>query len=260
MSDRYRVLGVPISITTPAQAAAEVEAWAEDDVGRFVCIRDVASLMVMAADPKLRALHEAAAMVTPDGFPIARVGQRRGLPVKRTCGPDLMESLCERSLQSGLTHYFYGGKVGVADKLADCFRARFPGIQIVGTHSPPFVPETEAETGAILDEIAQSGADVVWVGMSSPKQDVWMHDVYQRGSQTFIGVGAAFDFHSQEVARAPLWMRRNGLEWLHRFLSEPRRLWRRYLILAPKFLFLVTWEEMRRGRKLDVAERPEVES
>lgn len=233
----FDVLGVPVTVTNPVHAAQTIESWASDEIGRFVCIRDVASLMTIIDDPAINGLHDEAAMITPDGMPIAMVGKSRGLPVERTCGPDLFDLVCCRSVESGLSHYFYGGQEGVAATLADEMIRRYPGLRVLGHECPPFRPLTDEEDVQVMERIRQSGADIVWIGISSPKQDVWMRDHYRGMSQTLIGVGAAFDFHTGAVRRAPLWMQKWMLEWAYRLLSEPRRLWRRYLILAPKFLF-----------------------
>lgn len=235
----FDVLGIPISVTTPEDSLARIAAWAGDAQGRFICVRDVASLMACVDDPALTALHRDAAMVLPDGMPLVWIGKSRGLSVERTCGPDLFELVCSRSPALGLRHFFYGGKAGVAEELARRCRARFPGIEIVGTECPPFRPPSAEEDAETLARIRASGADIVWIGLSSPKQDRWMADHVGRLPQTLIGVGAAFDFHSGAVRRAPRWMQRAGLESLHRLMTEPRRLWRRYLVLAPKFLWRV---------------------
>lgn len=240
----YDVLGVPISVTNLSTATNAIEAWAKDDIGRFVCIREVASLMTIIGNPLLANIHDEAAMITADGMPLVVLGKLKGRPVERTCGPDLMASVCKGSPESGLKHYFYGGKEGVAKKLADIFEENYPGIQIVGLECPPFRPITEAEDAAVIERIRASGADVVWVGVSSPKQEIWMRDHFRKLPQTLIGVGAAFDFHSGAIKRAPIWMQKSGLEWLHRLLSEPRRLWRRYLVLAPKFVLHVMAEQL----------------
>ncbi|WP_353227982.1 WecB/TagA/CpsF family glycosyltransferase [Novosphingobium sp.] len=233
----YSVLGVPVTITNPEHAVQTVEGWARDKIGRFVCIRDVPSLVVISEDPDLRDLHHEAAMITPDGMPIAVVGKLRGLPVKRTCGADLMERLASRSAHTGVSSYFYGGKEGVAERLAEGFARRFPGFKVAGFECPPFRALTADEDRAVIERIKASGADVVWVGISSPKQDVWMRDHYKLLPQTLIGVGAAFDFHTGAVKRAPKWMQMLMLEWSYRLMSEPRRLWRRYLVLAPRFVW-----------------------
>ncbi len=238
--ETYDVLGVPMSVTSLESAAELIELWAGDEVGRFVCVRDVASLMTIISDPDLAPIHHDASMITPDGMPLVLLGRLRGLPVTRTCGPDLFDLVMRRSQTSGLRHYFYGGKEGVAERLAEVFRHKYPGIQIVGWECPPFRPPTPEEDRATAQRIVESGADVVWVGISSPKQEVWMHRLRQHLPQTLVGVGAAFDFHAGLVQRAPIWMQRSGLEWAHRLASEPQRLWRRYLLLAPRFLLLAT--------------------
>ncbi|MDN5869439.1 MAG: WecB/TagA/CpsF family glycosyltransferase [Nitrococcus sp.] len=239
---KYDVLGVPVSAVTPMRAVNLIEQWANDDTGRFVCVRDVASLMAMRKDPAFAELHKVAAMVTPDGMPLAIIGRLRGFPVERTCGANVLDLVLSRSPKTGLKHYFYGGKSGIAEQLAQFFPEKYPGARIVGYESPPFGPLSEEEDRAATARIAASDADVVWIGLSSPKQDVWMWEHYKRLPQTLVGVGAAFDYHSGAIRRAPLWMQKSGLEWLHRLLSEPKRLWRRYLVLAPRFVFLAAFE------------------
>ena len=245
----FEVLGVPVSKLDLEQAAERIEEWSNDCIGRFVCIRDVASLMAIVKDKDAAALHEDAAMITPDGMPLVAIGKLKGHRVSRVCGPDLIEVMMARSAVRGTKHYFYGGKEGVAAKMAQRFRGRYPSAQIVGFESPPFEEMSEAERRETLDRLRASGADVVWVGMSSPKQDLWMWKNHKALPQTLIGVGAAFDFHSGEVARAPRWMQRSGLEWAHRLRQEPRRLWRRYLLQAPRFVLAVLRSEFARKRK-----------
>ena len=235
----YDVLGIPITATTLDKAAATIISWKGDDTGRAVGVRDVASIMAMRADPALLAVSRRTAMNVPDGMPLVWIGKRRGHDVERTCGPDLMEKLLLETAGSELRHFFFGGKPGVAELLAKRFCARSRGIEIVGTYSPPFREMNEEEDAQIVQMIRDSGADIVWVGISSPKQDLWMDEHLGKLPVTMVGVGAAFDFHAGMVRRAPKWAQRAGLEWLFRLVSEPRRLWRRYLILAPKFVFLL---------------------
>jgi len=161
--------------------------------------------------------------------------------VSRVYGPDLMLALCEESKEKGYRHFFYGGAEGVADELAASLTERYPGLQVAGTYSPPFRPLTEDEDQQVVDLINRSGADIVWVGLGTPKQDFWVADhVGRLEAPVLLAVGAAFDFHSGRKRQAPRWMQRAGLEWLFRLLTEPRRLWYRYLVLNPLFIALVT--------------------
>jgi len=242
----YDVLGIPISATSLDSAAKLIEQWADDEQGRFVFIRDVHGIMQAQDDPELLALHQDAAMVTPDGMPLVWLGQLAGLPVSRTCGPDLMDHVLSRSPQSRLRHFFYGGKAGVAEDLKKKFEDRYPGLQVVGADTPPFRPLTQVELESIASAINSSGADVVWIGISTPKQEFLMRDLRPFVNATLIGVGAAFDFHTGQIKRAPFWMQKSGLEWSWRLSQEPKRLWKRYLVMAPRFLIAVAT-----GRKTD---------
>lgn len=233
----FDAMGIPIAATSIPEVTGIVRLWAQDSVGRFIGVRDVASTVAIHNDPSLNDIATKAALNLPDGMPIVWLGRLRGHTVERTCGPDLMDHILRTSGDGALSHFLLGGKDGIAQRLADHYRQIVPGVRIAGTHTPPFRDMTEQENAALLAEITASGADIVWLGISSPKQDMWMRDHVDRLSQTLIGVGAAFDFLSGEVRRAPPWMQRCGLEWFFRLLTDPRRLWRRYLILAPQFVW-----------------------
>lgn len=245
--DTYDVLGIPISVVSLETAAEAIISWKLDPRARIVGVREVASIMALRERPDLLAITRRTAMNIPDGMPLVWIGRLRGLPVGRACGPDLIEKVLLESPRTGLKHFFYGGKEGVAEELAAVFRARAPGVEIVGTYCPPFRPLTQNEDSMVVNKILESGANIVWVGLSSPKQDIWMDSHLDRLPISMIGVGAAFDFHSGAVRRAPQWMQRLGFEWLHRLFSEPRRLWRRYLVMAPRFVYLVALDSVRLG-------------
>jgi N-acetylglucosaminyldiphosphoundecaprenol N-acetyl-beta-D-mannosaminyltransferase len=185
-------------------------------------------------------------LATPDGMPVVWALRLLGQRAERVYGPDLMQAVCQRSLAEGWRHYFYGGAEGVPEMLAVALHKKFPGIQVVGTESPPFRSLTVTEEAAMLQRLNDSGADLVWVGLGSPKQDLWLAE--HRAVLTapvLIAVGAAFDFYAGRVRQAPRWMQRSGLEWLFRLGSEPGRLWRRYLIYNPKFAFKVALQVLR---------------
>jgi len=189
--------------------------------------------------PELQRIYNSSGLTTPDGMSLVWLMRLRGYHnVGRVYGADLMLATCQLSLAKGYRHFLYGGKPGVADMLADRLQELFPGIQIVGTYSPPFGELTPEEDRAIIDLINATNPDIVWVGMSSPKQDLWMathRDLL--AAPVLIGVGAAFDFLSGHKRQAPIWMQRLGIEWLFRLAMEPRRLWRRY-IQYPRFALL----------------------
>lgn len=252
---RMSVLGVPVSVVSMAESVRHVTAWTRAPGFYRVFVRDVASLMAAVDDRALLALHHEADLVVPDGMPLVWLGRAKGYDIGRVAGADLMDALCAASIELGLSHYFYGGKPGIAAEAARRLAQRHPGLIISGTHGPPmreidadFAPD--AEGMAEIAAIKASRADFIWVGLSSPKQEFWMREAAPLiGQGVFLGVGAAFDFHSGAIRRAPVWMRSMGLEWLHRLISEPRRLWRRYLVLAPRFVWSIFAEALGHSRR-----------
>ncbi len=247
--ERISILGVPVSVLDMDAAVRRIGGWLDRRETRYVCVSDVHSVTRAHDDPDHMAALSGADMVTPDGTPLVWVSRLRGnQEIKRVCGPDLMMAICAASEKAGWRHYFYGGDEQTGATLAVRLQQFFPNIQISGSYSPPFRPLTREETEAALERIRQSRAEIVWVSLGCPKQERWMHEMSaQLPGQTLIGVGAAFDFHAGRISRAPLWMRNNGLEWLHRLMSEPRRLWRRYLVMAPRFVALSLIETLRGG-------------
>jgi N-acetylglucosaminyldiphosphoundecaprenol N-acetyl-beta-D-mannosaminyltransferase len=236
-----RVLGVPISTINMRVAVCTILDWVKYRNAQYICVRDVHGIMLAQEDPALMEIHHGAGLITPDGMPLAWTLKARGYrDAGRVCGADLVAALCEASVPVGTRHYLYGGKPGVAERMAHKLTQLFPGLQIIGFSTPPFRPLTPEEDMAAVAEISAMRPDVVWVGLSTPKQEYWMRDHVRRiPGATLVGIGAAFDFYAGDVKRAPRWMHGSGLEWLHRLISEPRRLWRRYLILAPKFVVLM---------------------
>lgn len=175
----------------------------------------------------------------PDGTPLAWLGRCAGLEGFRgpVPGPDLTAEVCNHGRQRDLRHYLYGSSPDTVHRFAAELRRRYPGIQIVGVESPPFRPLTEAEEAEFVTRVAESGADLVWIGLGTPKQDVFVDRFRDRLGLPLIAVGAAFDFIAGDKKVAPPWMRRRGLEWLYRLVTEPRRLWKRYLIGNLVFLW-----------------------
>ena len=238
------ILGTPVTITDHDRAAARILGWVRARESRYVCVRDVHGIMLARRDAGLMEIHQAADMILPDGMPLVHVARWRGhQSIRRVSGPDFVETLADLGRADGVRHYFYGGKAGIAGKMAAALADRYPGLTVAGASTPPFGEVSEAVRRAEMATIMATAPDIIWVGLSTPKQERWMRR--HRGELagvTLIGIGAAFDFHAGAVKRAPRWMQRATLEWLHRLLSEPRRLWRRYLVLAPQFVWSVLWD------------------
>lgn len=227
-----------------ATAVDEISRWIREDEQHYVCVTGVHGVMESQDDPALKAIHNASGLTTPDGMPMVWSAQRAGFAqADRVYGPDLLLEMCARAVEHGWSSYFYGGKDGIPELLAEKLQRAFPGLAVAGTYSPPFRPLTAEEDAAVVDTINASGADMVWVGLSTPKQERWMADhVGRLNAPVLLGVGAAFDIHAGVLPQAPRWMQRSGLEWLYRLLREPRRLWRRYLGNNPRFV----WALLRR--------------
>ena len=237
--ERINILGVGVSAINMSKALDLIDEWVRRRDRQYVCVCPVHSIMECQRSNEVRNIFNSAGMVTPDGMPLVWVANASGHPeVNRVYGPDLMLAELEQSSATGHRHFFYGGGPGVARRLADRMRGRFPKLDVVGIYEPPFAPLDELCTDETAALINNARPDVVWVGMSSPKQDRWMARMRGRlNAPVLIAVGAAFDFHSGTVSQAPRWMQRSGLEWSYRLATDPRRLWRRYLVDNPWFLW-----------------------
>jgi N-acetylglucosaminyldiphosphoundecaprenol N-acetyl-beta-D-mannosaminyltransferase len=242
--ERESILGVEISALNMDLALECLEGWIGGNKGRYVCVVPAHSLMDAVDDPEFRVLLNTSDLATPDGMPLVWILRSRGYDyVERVYGPDLMMTVFDRFQGKGCKHFFYGGEPGVADELAVKMKARFRDLQIVGTYSPPFRALTEEEQAQVIEKIRETQADIVWVGISSPKQEFWMASHKDLLDAVLIGVGAAFDFLSGHKRQAPRWIQKIGLEWLFRWLQEPRRLWPRYS-QYPRFVWLVLKERL----------------
>lgn len=238
---RVNILGVNISAITLSQAIDQITLWIEGRTCKYVSVCNVHTVMECQKEPAMRKAVNEAGLATPDGMPLVWLGRWKSqAKVSRVYGPDLMLALCELSVEHGYSHYFYGGAEGVPQLLAARLQNRFPELKIAGAYSPPFRPLTAAKEAQIVAQINQAAPDIVWVGLGTPKQDLWMAaHREQLTAPVLIGVGAAFDFHTGRIPQAPRWMQRVGLEWLFRLWQEPRRLWYRYLVYNSLFVTLV---------------------
>jgi len=232
-------LGVGVSAIDMKDALGNIDQWITSDQRQYVCVCPVHAVMEGFRSPELKRIINAAGMATPDGMPIvwlSRLSGRRN--VRRVYGPDLMLAEMARSASTGHTHFLYGGRPGVVERLAERMEHTFGGVRIVGTFTPPMGRVEDLCSDEAADAINQTDPDIVWVGIGSPKQELWMSLMRPRlQARVLIGVGAAFDFHSGLVRQAPRLIQRSGFEWLFRLVQDPRRLWRRYLVANTRFLF-----------------------
>lgn len=232
-----KVLGAFIDSLTWERALRTLNVWASSRQSRYVCITNVHSVVTTSQDGDFARVVEEADMVTPDGAPVAWMLRKLGFPdQERINGPDLMWKYCEQAASRGESIFLYGGTDETLTILQPKLLSAFPGLTIAGAISPPFRVLSPEEDEADVARINASGAGTVWVSLGCPKQEKWMAAHRGRVNAVMIGVGAAFDYHAGTIQRAPLWMQRSGLEWLHRLASEPGRLWKRYLVTNTLFV------------------------
>jgi N-acetylglucosaminyldiphosphoundecaprenol N-acetyl-beta-D-mannosaminyltransferase len=251
LPEKINVVGTSVSKTSYTEVVALCLEWArrkDSPISRYVCVTSVHGIIASRDDADLACALRDADIVTPDGMPVVWAMRSFGFrQQERVYGPTLMLHLCEVAAREGLRVFLYGALPETLAELSRRLCESFPGLQIAGTYSPPFRPLTHDEETTVRQRIVESAADIVFVGLSTPKQEKWMRahrDVFT--GLTMLGVGAAFDIHAGRVRQAPGWMQKRGLEWLFRLFVEPLRLWRRYLLITPRFLPL--WLKQWAGR------------
>jgi N-acetylglucosaminyldiphosphoundecaprenol N-acetyl-beta-D-mannosaminyltransferase len=242
---RFSVLGVQVDAVQIPDVITRIEEWiARRSASHFIAVTGMHGVVEAQHDEAFKRILNDADLVVPDGMPLVWVGRKCGHPLKRRVyGPELMETFC-RVTSTKYRHFLYGGAPGVADNLAQ-FLHNQTGALIAGTYSPPFRPLSSSEDAETVKFIHGAAPDILWIGLSTPKQERWMYD--HRKSlhvPAMVGVGAAFDLLTGKVKQAPHWMREGGLEWLFRLRQEPRRLWRRYLIYGSEFAWKASLEAL----------------
>ncbi len=235
---RANVLGVGVHAIDMAQAAEAIEYAVRDGRKGYVCVTGIHGVMEAQRNSEFARILRDAALVTPDGMPTVWVGRLQGFSgMRRVFGPDLMWEVCRRSAAKGVTHFLYGGAQGVAEELRANCEALFPGIRVIGTYTPPFRPLNIGEQRELVSRFAELKPEITWVGLSTPKQEQFMAEYLpQLDTKVMIGVGAAFDLHTGRMNDSPEWVKQAGLQWAHRLLQDPGRLWKRYLSNNPQFL------------------------
>jgi N-acetylglucosaminyldiphosphoundecaprenol N-acetyl-beta-D-mannosaminyltransferase len=245
-SEIGNILGVHVNAITMTGALQTIAAWIQSRQPHYVCVTSAHSVTECYDHNELRDIYNRSGLITPDGMAIVWLMRAKGFHfVERVYGPDLMLAVCQDGVEKGYRHYFYGAAPGVPEQLAARLQERFPGLLVVGVESPPFRDLSPDEDQVMIDRIRAASPDIVWVGTGCPRQERWMNDhLDSLEVPVLVGVGAAFDFLSGIKRQAPRWVQRNGLEWFYRLLSEPRRLWRRYLLCYPRFVVLVALQAL----------------
>jgi len=243
VAPEFRVVGVRVHAIQMDEAVTQIARWIENhESGRYVAVTGMHGVAESRKDQPFRDILNRADLVVPDGMPLVWLGRWHGHSLRRrVTGSELMLEFC-RATGSRPRHFFYGGASGVAENLAHRLHERF-NITVAGTFTPPFRPLTEAEEVDLATRVKEAAPDILWVGLSTPKQERWMFE--HRGKlnvPVMLGVGAAFDMNSGRTSRAPAWMSDNGLEWFYRLLTEPRRLWKRYLVTIPQSMWSISLE------------------
>jgi N-acetylglucosaminyldiphosphoundecaprenol N-acetyl-beta-D-mannosaminyltransferase len=238
---KANVLGIGIDAVNMEQALDRIAQELEWRRKGYVCLAGVHGVMEAQRDPRLAEIFAGAALIAPDGMPTVWVGRHQGhATMERVTGPDLMLEVMRRKEFREYTHFLCGGREGIAEELAEQLRWRYPAVKIAGTYTPPFGPLSAEQETELIERVGSLRPDIVWVGISTPKQERFMqHYLPLLDTKLMFGVGAAFDFHTGRIADCDEWIKRCGMQWLHRLLQDPKRLWKRYLRNNPAFLFSI---------------------
>ena len=227
---RVRISGIPVTMCTQLEVLRAMDNNIKGKrLPQYIVITNTESMYYARRSHDHADFIEKAAFSCCDGVGVVLAGRAQGVSVNRIYGSNLLKAACQFGARASWRHFFYGGRPGVPDILKHNLEACSPGMLTVGTSSPPFRPLTPEEDDAVVNQINDSGCDIVWVGLGLPKQERWIADHRDRiRAPWMVGIGAAFDYHAGTVARAPLWVQRVGFEWLHRVCHQPRMLVRNY--------------------------------
>ncbi len=245
--ETFNVQGIAVSaITLESARDAVLDALGKGEKG-YVCVTNVHGISEAQNDPELSKIYNRAYLVTPDGMPLVWIGKWRAQNnINRVYGPDLMDEVCAATENTSYGHFIYGGAPGVAKELSRTLKERFPRLNIVGHYTPPFRKLNDQEESELVKIIEGAAPSIVWVGLSTPKQEKFMAEYLPKLNTVLLfGVGAAFDFYTGQIRQAPRWIQRSGFEWLFRLIQEPGRLWKRYLKYNPIFIIRFIAQTMR---------------
>jgi len=226
-------------MTSYVDAVECVSRWSSRLESRYVCIANAHMLMEAYDSPEFAGIVNDADLVVPDGMPLVWMMRAKGVrDQQRVYGPTLMLHVLESAARDNIPVGFYGSTPKVLGLMVERMQARYEGLNVAYSYSPPFWELSQQQDDNVIQSINRSGAKILFVGLGCPKQEIWMGEHRGKVNAVMLGVGAAFDFHAGTKYQAPAWMQRSGLEWFFRFLTEPRRLWKRYLYHNPRFVIL----------------------
>lgn len=237
--NRYQILGMNVDSISKEEIHKKILGWVENNNSKYICIANVHMVMESYDSTKFRKIVNNADIITPDGMPLVWWLRRYNKSQERISGPDLTVYLSEKMQDNNINFGFYGSSNETLSKLKENILRKYPNLSITYTYSPPFRELEELEKENIIEEINQKKVDVLFVGLGCPKQEKWMYEQKNKINSVMLGVGAAFDFHAGNKKEAPKLLQKLGLEWLFRFIQEPKRLWKRYLKHNPRFIFLI---------------------
>lgn len=239
-----QVLGVSVAALDMERAIRYIAAELRSRRKGYVCMAGVHGIMEARRNPEIAAMFAGSRITLPDGMPTVWVGRWQGHKrMQRIAGPDLMLEVFRRREFAGYKHFLYGGEPGVAERLRDQLNSEYPWSRIVGTYTPPFRDLSADEEQGLVERVRQLKPDMIWVGISTPKQERFMHRYLALLDTTLMfGVGAAYDFHTGRLKDSPHWVKTIGMQWFHRLLQDPRRLWKRYLRNNPAFLWHISMQ------------------
>lgn len=247
------VLGMRVDIVQIPDVLSQMEEWIQRKaLGNYIAVSNVDSVVCSRSDGNFKNAVNCSTLSVPDGMALVVLARYYGYSLKRRVyGPELMEEFCKLAEDKGYSNFYYGATDQVLKKLKEKLLQKYPKLKIIGTYSPPFRQMTADEDQYVIDMINQSNPDILWVGLGCPKQEIWMYEHKNKiNIPVMAGVGAAFDFHAGTKKQAPKWMREHGLEWFFRLATEPRRLWKRYLVGNTIFIYNIALEIVKNGVKL----------